>query len=145
MNTNAREGGYAIGAASKATGVNIETIRYYERIGLMPPPPRRAGKYRQYDHEMIKRLAFIRRCRRLGFSLDEVREFLRFVDGGDLTCAEVKERTLAHIQDIRAKTRDLKTVERVLSAMAAQCDDGEVPGCPIIDALYTDDAHPSDQ
>lgn len=143
MNTNAREQVYAIGAASKATGVNIETIRYYERIGLMPLP-RRAGKYRQYDHEMIKRLAFIRRCRRLGFSLNEVREFLRFVDGGDLTCVEVKERTLAHVREVRDKIRDLRTVERVLSEMVDQCDDGAVPGCPIIEALYTDDVRPAD-
>ncbi len=142
MTADTRQQVVPIGAASKATGVNIETIRYYERIGLMPPPPRRSGKYRQYDHEMIKRLAFIRRCRRLGFSLVEIREFLRFVDGGDLSCAEVKDRTVAHIQEVRDKIRDLRTVERVLSDMAAQCDDGAVPGCPIIDALYTVDVEP---
>ncbi len=143
MNTNAREQICTIGGASKATGVNIETIRYYERIGLTPPPPRRAQRYRLYDHEMIKRLAFIRRCRRLGFSLDEVRELLRFVDGGEPSCAEVKERTLEHIQEVQAKIRDLQTVKRVLSDMAAKCDDGAVPGCPIIDALYTDAVAPA--
>src|SRR3546814_9211187 len=83
---------YGIGDLSGRTGVNIETIRYYERIGIMPEPPRSAGRQRVYDSGHIKRLAFIRRSRELGFSLDEVRALLTLVDGGDYTCGEVQDR-----------------------------------------------------
>jgi MerR family mercuric resistance operon transcriptional regulator len=126
---------YAIGTLSKHTGVNIETIRYYERIGIMPRPPRTAGGQRIYDSSHFKRLAFIRRSRELGFSLDEIRALLRLVDGGDYTCGEVREMTLAHIADIRRKIGDLRRMEVVLKDMAAKCDGGDVPECPILDAL----------
>jgi MerR family mercuric resistance operon transcriptional regulator len=126
---------YALGTLSKHTGVNIETIRYYERIGIMPKPPRTAGGQRIYDTSHLKRLAFIRRSRELGFSLDEIRALLRLVDGGDYTCGEVHEMTLAHIADIRRKIADLRRMERVLKDMAAKCDGGDVPECPILDAL----------
>src|SRR3546814_12169114 len=85
---------YGIGDLSGRTGVNIETIRYYERIGIMPEPPRSAGRQRVYDSGHIKRLAFIRRSRELGFSLDEVRALLTLVEGGDYTCGEVHALTL---------------------------------------------------
>lgn len=127
--------GLGIGALSERTGVNIETIRYYERTGIMPEPPRSAGRQRVYDTGHQKRLAFIRRGRELGFSLDEVRALLRLVDGGDYTCGEVQEMTLAHIADIRRKITDLRRMERVLKDMADQCDGGDVPDCPILDAL----------
>ena len=83
----------------------------------------------------LKRLAFIRRSRELGFSLDEIRALLRLVDGGDYSCGEVQEMTLAHIADIRRKIADLRRMERVLKDMAAKCDGGDVPECPIVDAL----------
>ncbi len=126
---------YGIGTISKHTGVNIETIRYYERIGIMPKPPRTAGGQRIYETAHLKRLAFIRRSRELGFSLDEIRALLRLVDGGDYSCGEVQEMTLAHIADIRRKIADLRRMERVLKDMAAKCDGGDVPECPIVDAL----------
>lgn len=124
------------GTLSKRTGCNIETIRYYEQIGLIPPPPRSEGGHRLYGEEDFRRLTFIRRARELGFSLKEVRGLLDLVDGGDYTCAEVKTVTLAHVRDIRDKIDDLRKIERVLGTMAAQCDDGEVPECPVIDALF---------
>ncbi len=124
-----------IGALSKRTGVNIETVRYYERIGIMPAPPRTEGGQRVYDDSHLKRLAFIRRSRQLGFSLDEVRSLLKLVDGGDYTCGEVRDMTVAHIEDIRRKISDLRRMERVLKDMAAQCNGGDVPECPILDAL----------
>ena len=77
------------GAVAARTGVNIETVRYYERIGLLPPPPRTAGGHRIYGEELLKRLTFIRRSRDLGFTLDEIRGLLRLVDGGDYTCADI--------------------------------------------------------
>ncbi len=125
-----------IGMLSKRTGCNIETIRYYERIELLPPPPRSQGGYRLYGAEHLKRLTFIRRSRELGFTLEEVRSLLRLVDGGDYSCAEVKAITLDHVDQVRLKIVDLRRLERVLKDMASQCDGGEVPECPVIDALF---------
>jgi MerR family mercuric resistance operon transcriptional regulator len=126
---------YSIGAMSAATGVNIETIRYYERIGLMPKPPRSEGGHRVYGATHLKRLAFIRRGRELGFSLDEVRDLLGLARGHGLTCAEVKAMTEQHVMEIRRKVRDLKRLERVLGDLAAQCHGKEVPDCPILEVL----------
>jgi len=125
-----------IGTLSRETGCNIETIRYYERIGLLRAPPRSAGGHRIYDRDDIRRLGFVRRARELGFSLDDVRVILGLVDGGGLTCAEVKSVTVEHLEDVEAKIRDLQTIAGVLRDMAARCDGGETPHCPIIEALY---------
>ena len=127
---------FTIGALSKGTGCHIETIRYYERIGLLPEPPRSQGGHRLYEEDHLRRLAFIRRSRELGFTLEEVRGLLRLVDGGSYTCAEVKTLTLDHAAEVRRKIADLRKLERVLKEMAAECDGSEVPECPIIDALY---------
>ncbi len=127
---------FTIGALSKGTGCHIETIRYYERIGLMPKPPRSPGGHRLYEEDHLRRLTFIRRSRELGFTLEEVRGLLRLVDGGSYTCAEVKTLTLDHAAEVRRKVADLRKLERVLKEMAAECDGGEVPECPIIDTLY---------
>ncbi len=127
---------FTIGALSKGTGCHIETIRYYERIGLMPKPPRSPGGHRLYEEDHLRRLTFIRRSRELGFTLAEVRGLLRLVDGGSYTCAEVKALTLDHAAEVRRKVADLRKLERVLKEMAAECDGGEVPQCPIIDTLY---------
>ena len=125
-----------IGKISASSGVNIETIRYYERIGILPAPPRSEGGHRLYDEEHLKRLSFVRRCRELGFSLDDVRALFRLVDGGDFTCDEVKAMTLDHLGSVRRRIADLRTLERTLDDMAARCDGGEVPDCAIIDALF---------
>ena len=124
------------GALAKEAGVNVETIRYYENIGLMPEPLRTANSYRVYDEADLKRLSFIRRCRELGFSLDEVRGLLELVDGGDYTCAEVRDLSIVHLGDVRQKIRDLRKMERTLKEMVSQCDGGLVPECPIVDRLY---------
>ncbi len=128
--------GLTIGKMSKRTGCNIETIRYYERIGIMPTPPRTAGGHRLYGQDHVKRLTFIRRGRELGFKLEEIRVLLRLVDGDDYTCGEVKSLTLDHAREVRRKIADLKKMERVLTKMAAECEGGEVPDCPIIEALF---------
>ena len=127
---------FTIGALSKGTGCHIETIRYYERIGLMPKPSRSPGGHRLYEDDHLRRLTFIRRSRELGFTLEEVRGLLRLVDGGSYTCAEVKALTLDHAAEVRRKVADLRKLERVLADMAAECEGGEVPECPIIDALF---------
>lgn len=134
--TVSRASASTIGALSKRTGVNIETIRFYERIGILPKPPRTEGGHRVYGHDRSKRLSFVRRCRELGFSLDEARALLRLVDGGRYTCAEVKAVTLDHLADMRRKIADLRRLERALSEMAAKCRGGKVPDCPIIDVLF---------
>ena len=123
------------GELAKRTDCNIETVRFYERIGVMPEPMRTEGGRRQYTQEHVDRLSFIRRSRELGFSLNEVRDLLRFVDEGDLTCADVKAMTMAHLADVQRKIADLKTLERVLKQIASKCDDDHVPDCPIIEAL----------
>ncbi len=123
-----------IGKLAEQTGVGVETIRYYERAGVLPSPPRSAGGYRQYDSVYLKRLKFVNRRRELGFSLSEVRALLKLVDGGH-TCAEVRELTLSHVEDIRAKILDLQHMERTLQATADRCTGGDAPECPIVEAL----------
>ncbi len=125
-----------IGALAKQTGCKVETIRYYENIGVLPPPARSSGGQRRYTINHLKRLNFVRRARALGFTLNEVRDLLRLVDGADYTCAEVEAVTLAHLGDVRTKIADLRKLERVLKDMASQCDGGTVPECPVIDALF---------
>lgn len=135
---------FQIGWLSARSGVNIETIRYYERIGLMPPPPRSEGHRRVYDTSHLKRATFIRRSRELGFSLDQIRDLLGLGRGHDLTCAEVKNLTEQHVADIRRKVKDLKKLERILGNLAARCRGSRVPDCPILDALSaTADREPS--
>lgn len=125
-----------IGALSARSGVNIETIRYYEKIGVMPSPARSASGYRIYGPEHVRRLHFVRRGRELGFGLDELRGLLRLVDGHAYTCEEVYALTVEHLTDIRQKIADLRRLERVMSHMAAQCTRDQVPECPVIDALF---------
>ncbi|TPI19362.1 helix-turn-helix domain-containing protein [Mesorhizobium sp. B4-1-1] len=128
--------GLSIGVLSERSGVNIETIRYYEKIGVMPSPARRASGYRVYEAEHVRRLHFIRRGRELGFSLDELRGLLHLVDGHSYTCAEVHALAVGHLRDIRRKIADLRRLERVMSEMAARCTTEQIPECPIIDALF---------
>ncbi len=125
-----------IGALSKRTGANIETIRFYERIGILPKPPRSAGGHRIYSHDQLMRLGFVRRSRELGFSLDEVRGLLQLVDGGRYTCSEIKAITLDHLADVRRKIADLRRLEQTLAAVAGKCRGGKVPDCPVIEALF---------
>ncbi|TCD16227.1 MerR family transcriptional regulator [Oricola cellulosilytica] len=132
--TNAR--GYPIGEMSRRTGVNIETIRYYERIGIMPEPDRTAGGNRQYDHDQLKRLSFVRRSRELGFSLEEIRALLEMVDRDDFTCGEVHALTTGHLASVRQRIATLRKLEKALAGMAAECSKGDVPDCPIVDMLF---------
>jgi MerR family mercuric resistance operon transcriptional regulator len=134
-----RAGRIAIGRLAKHTGTNIETIRYYERVGLWPAPARSAGGYRLYATEHLKRLNFIRRARTLGFSIGEVRTLLRLADERKRPCAEVRVVAEAHLADVRTKIADLKVMERVLRETVARCADGAGSPCPLIDALYRDE------
>jgi len=124
------------GVLAKKTGVNIETIRYYEKIALMPDPPRTAGGHRSYNKSLLKRLSFIRRCRELGFTIEELRDLLELVDGGEYSCADVLQSTQAHLDRIRGKIRDLKKMEKTLKIISSKCSGTNVPECPIIEALW---------
>jgi MerR family transcriptional regulator, mercuric resistance operon regulatory protein len=124
------------GALAARTGCNLETVRYYERVGLLPPPPRSAGGHRLYGPDLVKRLNFVRRSRDLGFTIEEIRELLRLVDGGTYTCSQIEQMARDHVRQIRRKVADLRLLERAFERMAAQCSGGAVPDCPIIDALF---------
>jgi MerR family transcriptional regulator, mercuric resistance operon regulatory protein len=128
-----------IGALSDETGVNVETIRYYEREGLLPRAPRTAGGHRVFGKAHLRRLFFIRRSRELGFSGTEVRALLRLVDGG-YTCGVVRDLTLRHLADVRAKIADLRRLEQTLAAISSKCAGDDLPDCPIVEALSAD--HP---
>jgi len=130
---------YAIGILSKHTKVHIETIRYYEREGILPQPTRGMGGQRRYGDEDIRRLTFIRRSRELGFTLKEIASLLGLVEGGDYTCAEVRELTSIHAKDVSLRIADLRRMESVLTSMIAACDAGDVPDCPIVDSLFSEE------
>ena len=132
--TNAR--GYPIGEMSKRTGVNIETIRYYERIKIMPQPDRTAGGNRQYNYDQLKRLSFIKTSRELGFKINEIRALLEMVDEQDFTCGEVHELTIGHLASVREKIKGLRKLEKALVSMASECSQGDVPDCPILETLF---------
>jgi MerR family mercuric resistance operon transcriptional regulator len=124
-----------IGQLSHLSGVNIETIRYYERIKMVPSPPRTASGRRLYDETHIRLLAFIRRSRELGFSLDEIRALIRLGGPEKATCREVREIAAHHLDDIRAKINDLRKLERLLAKTVVQCSGQTVPDCPVLDIL----------
>jgi MerR family mercuric resistance operon transcriptional regulator len=130
-----RERAMRRGELAQRSGCNIETVRFYEKQGLLPAPPRTAGGHRDYAPEHLKRLTFIRRSRELGFTLEEILGLLGLVDGGDWTCAEVRAMTLEHLADVQSKIADLQKLALILGDLAAQCDGGAVPECPIIDTL----------
>lgn len=125
-----------IGALARESGCKVETIRYYERVGLMPKPARTGGGHRMYSESQMRRLSFIRRARELGFTIDAVRVLLGLVDGEGRTCAEVEAISRRHLDDVRAKIADLLTMETVLAGMVAECKGGAVPDCPVIEALF---------
>lgn len=133
---------FAIGVLSRRTGVNIETVRYYERIGLIPAPARSDGGTASTAGHLL-RLNFVRRARDLGFTLNEVRALLDLAEQRDRPCTEVREVAAVHLTDVRSKIVSLRAMERVLSDMVARCAEGSTPDCPIIEALFdTEAVHP---
>ena len=126
----------SIGELAGRAGCLVETVRYYERAGIMPSPPRSEGGHRQYTFDHLKRLNFVRRCRDLGISLAQTRGLLGLVDEGGDTCDQVKGIASDHLVEIRRKLSDLRKMERVMKDRVASCDEGNIPACPIIDALY---------
>ena len=124
-----------IGKLSAATGVKIPTIRFYEQAGLLPAPPRTASDRRLYDDAGLRRLAFIRHARQLGFDLDAIRSLLDLADQPDRTCAEANRIAEQHLRAVSEKIRQLKALERELSRMTADCAGGQVSACKVIEVL----------
>ena len=131
----ARDPVITIGALSRRTGVNIETIRYYERIGMLPAPPRTAGGYRIYGPVDVRTLAFIRRSRELGFTLEEIRALLDLGGPMQAPCADVREIAAKHLDGVRARIADLRKLERLLAGTIERCADGTAPECPVLEVL----------
>jgi len=124
-----------IGALAKATATKAETIRYYERIGLLPPPARSGTNYRTYTEDDRKRLAFIRKSRSLGFTIEQVRALLRLADQRRGPCAEVDRIASAHLRAIEQKIDDLTALGGELQELISQCRHGTISECRILEAL----------
>lgn len=124
----------SIGAFAKAAGVNVETIRYYQRKGLLPEPYRPHGSIRRYGQTDVARVKFVKSAQRLGFSLDEVAQLLRLEDGAH--CNEAAELATLRLTDVRTRLADLKRMETALSRLVRECNahQGNV-SCPLITAL----------
>ena len=127
--------GVTIGSLAKAVGVNLETIRYYERIGLMPAPARTSSGHRSYATEHAQRLAFIRRGRELGFTIDDIRALLALAVPGVVSCAEVRELASAHLATVRTKLADLARLEAILAGTVDRCSGAPDPACPVLEML----------
>jgi Cu(I)-responsive transcriptional regulator len=127
---------FSIGDLAKGTGTKVVTVRYYEQIGLLPVPSRTAGNYRTYRNEHMRRLRFIRRCRDLGFTLDQIRDLLRLSSQKNEECAEVDRITAQHLIEIEQKISDLKRLARELRRLNNCCQgNGIIADCRIIEAL----------
>lgn len=133
-----RFGAMTIGNLAAATATKVETIRWYERVGLLPAPPRTEGNYRTYGAEHLSRLSFIRRSRDLGFTVEKVRELLALADQRDRSCAEVDTIARAHLSEIDQKIADLTKLARELRDVIDRCGCGSVAECNIIGALSPD-------
>ena len=131
----AAETSLSIGALAKATGTTVETIRWYERVGVLPAPARTAGNYRSYGPAHLERLSFVRRARDLGFTLDQVRELLRLADERGRSCDAVDRVAREHLEEVERKIADLVALRRVLQGLIGQCRHGTVNECRIIEAL----------
>lgn len=124
-----------IGELSRRTGVNIETIRYFEKVKMIAVPPRTEGGHRVYGEDHLRALGFIRRARELGFSPEEVRGILRLGGPGSACCDEVREIATRHLDQVRSKMADLAQIERLLPLTIERCSGDHAPQCAIIDLI----------
>ncbi|UCE88598.1 MAG: heavy metal-responsive transcriptional regulator [Pseudomonadota bacterium] len=130
----------SIGQLAKAAGVSVETVRFYERKGLLPKPRRSASGYRQYSEESVRRLRFVQRAKDVGFTLGEIGELLALRTEPNASCADVRARAATKIALIDEKLTALSRMKRALGQLAERCTgEGPVSGCPILDALETDE------
>lgn len=124
-----------IGELSKATGTNIETIRYYERIGLLPAPLRSSGNYRTYAEAHRARLAFVRHSRELGFTIEQIRSLLDLADHPERDCAEADRIASRHLAEVETKLARLAALREELSRLVGRCRGGLAAECRVIEAL----------
>lgn len=128
--------GLSIGQLAGAAGVGVETVRFYERKGLLPEPPRRRSGYRRYPPDAVARVRFIRRAKDLGFTLREVAELLALRVDPDKTCADVRALARDKIANVEAKLRELERIKTALERLSRQCRGrGPTSECPILDAI----------
>ena len=132
-----------IGQASTATGVSQRMIRHYEKIGLVPPPPRRDSGYRDYDKADVHRLRFIANARDLGFPIEEIRELLSLWGDAGRASSEVKAMALARAKDLHTKAMALEAMRAALLDLAERCHGDARPDCPIIERLQLDGRPPA--
>ncbi len=131
-----RTSALTVGQLARAAGVNPQTVRYYERRGLLPDPPRTSAGYRLYPPEAVIRLRFIKQAQELGFSLEEIRDLLALRVDATTSCAEVQRRTQAKIQQLDARIRRLQAMRAALADLALACDQEALQGeCPFLEAL----------
>ena len=123
------------GELARRTGVNSETIRYFERIGILAAPERTEGGHRIYDEGHVRILGFIRRARNLGFTPDEVRTIIELGGPGKASCSEVREITAHHLDQVRAKIADLMEIERLLTSTMERCSGRPDPECAVIEMI----------
>ncbi|WP_019531512.1 MerR family transcriptional regulator [Dasania marina] len=128
---------YSRGELAKLTAVKAETIRYYEKCGLLKAPARSAGGHRMYSAEHVGQLKFIRRCRELGFTINEIEGLLSLASIGEKSCQQVQQATTAHLSDVHNKIKDLKKMEKTLKDLVKQCEGNTAPSCPIIESLFS--------
>ena len=125
--------GLRIGELAQRAGVNLDTVRFYEREGLLPKPPRAASGYRAYPSDAVERVQWIKRTKALGFSLNEIKELLAIRADADMTCADVKGRAEQKLQQIDQKIRDLRQMRRTLADWASLCPgEGSTDDCPLL-------------
>ena len=136
LRNGAAMNGLTIGRLAKQVGIGIETVRFYERQGLIEPPPRTDSNYRVYPEEEVSRLRFIKKAKSLGFTLSEIKELLFLRHDPHATKADIKNRTLAKITDVKQKISDLTRIQKALEHLASSCDGhGPLEDCPILKAL----------
>lgn len=132
-----------IGHLARETSTKVETIRFYEKAGLLPTPARTSGNYRAYDAKHLNRLSFIRRARDLGFSIEQIRALLGLADDKGQSCEAIDAIAREHLEAVDHKIRDLEALRRELDRMIGQCRHGTVADCRIIETLSPSSARAS--
>ena len=130
---------FTIGKLAKQSGVKVQTVRYYEQIGLMPPAERSAGNQRLYTDAHAARLGFIRHARELGFPLEAIRTLLDLSDSPDKSCAEADEIARARLAEVESRIARLEALKTELTRMIAQCAHGTAADCRVIEVLTATD------
>lgn len=127
--------GLTIGQVAYEASVNIETIRYYERLGLIPEPPRTESGYRIFSPEVVHRIRFIKHSQDLGFTLAEIRKLLTLTDSENYSCWEVQQFASQKLEEIEIKILNLQNIKNILQDLLSKCGEGQFNGCPIIEKL----------